>query len=143
MKMLRQRATLLLCGAFLGMALAPARAQQTREEMARNLPASGLSGDEVKATQANLLAAPGFAKAHVATNPDAPGATPRKLFERSSEDSYNNPGTPLRQARNSGGQVVFQNGDNVFMTGVGSSPQGDRPFLDRFNIKTGQKERIF
>ena len=74
---------------------------------------------------------------------DAPGATPRKLFERSSEDSYNNPGTPLRQARNSGGEVVFQNGDNVFMTGVGSSPQGDRPFLDRFNIKTGQKERIF
>lgn len=74
---------------------------------------------------------------------DAPGATPRKLFERSSEDSYNNPGAPLRQARNSGGQVVFQNGDNVFMTGVGSSPQGDRPFLDRFNIKTGQKERIF
>lgn len=74
---------------------------------------------------------------------DAPGATPRKLFERSSEDSYNNPGLPLRQARNSGGQVVFQNGDNIFMTGVGSSPQGDRPVLDRFNIKTGQKERIF
>ena len=74
---------------------------------------------------------------------DAPGATPRKLFERSSEDSYNNPGTPLRQARNSGAEAVFQNGDNVFMTGVGSSPQGDRPFLDRFNIKTGAKERIF
>jgi len=74
---------------------------------------------------------------------DAPGATPRKLFERSTEDAYNNPGTPLRQARNSGGQVVFQNGDNVFMTGVGSSPQGDRPFLDRFNLKTGQKERLF
>lgn len=74
---------------------------------------------------------------------DAPGATPRKLFERSSEDAYNNPGTPLRQARNSGGEVVFQNGDNVFMTGVGSSPQGDRPFLDRFNLKTGEKERIF
>ncbi|HEX8027256.1 MAG TPA: prolyl oligopeptidase family serine peptidase, partial [Vicinamibacterales bacterium] len=74
---------------------------------------------------------------------DTPGAEPRKLFERSSEDSYNNPGTPLRQARNSGGEAVFQNGDNVFMTGVGSSPQGDRPFLDRFNIKTGAKERIF
>jgi hypothetical protein len=25
---------------------------------------------------------------------DAPGAAPRKLFERSTEDSYNNPGTP-------------------------------------------------
>ena len=72
---------------------------------------------------------------------DAPGATPRKLFERSSEDSYNNPGTPLRSLRGSGTEVVFQNGDNVFMTGVGSSPKGDRPFLDRFNIKTGAKER--
>ena len=74
---------------------------------------------------------------------DAPGATPRKLFERSSEDSYNNPGTPLRSLRGSGTEVVFQNGDNVFMTGVGSSPKGDRPFLDRFNLKTGAKERIF
>jgi len=74
---------------------------------------------------------------------DAPGATPRKLFERSSEDSYNNPGAPLRALRGSGTEVVFQNGDNVFMTGVGSSPKGDRPFLDRFNIKTGAKERIF
>lgn len=74
---------------------------------------------------------------------DAPGAAPRKLFERSSEDSYNNPGTPLRQARNSGAEAVFQNGDDVFMTGVGSSPQGDRPFLDRFNIKTGARDRLF
>lgn len=74
---------------------------------------------------------------------DAPGATPRKLFERSSEDAYNNPGTPLRQARNSGGAVVFQNGDTVFLVGAGSSPQGDRPFLDRINLKTGQKERLF
>jgi dipeptidyl aminopeptidase/acylaminoacyl peptidase len=74
---------------------------------------------------------------------DAPGTAPRKLFERSSEDSYSNPGTPLRAARNSGAEVVFQNGDNVFMTGVGSSPQGDRPFLDRFNLKTGAKERLF
>ena len=74
---------------------------------------------------------------------DAPGAAPRKLFERSSEDSYSNPGNPMRVARASGSEVVFQNGDNIFMTGVGSSPQGDRPFLDRFNIKTGQKERLF
>ena len=48
-----------------------------------------------------------------------------------------------RRLRGSGTEVVFQNGDNVFMTGVGSSPKGDRPFLDRFNIKTGAKERIF
>jgi dipeptidyl aminopeptidase/acylaminoacyl peptidase len=27
--------------------------------------------------------------------------------------------------------------------GAGSSPHGDRPFLDRINLKTGQKERLF
>ncbi|HYB97122.1 MAG TPA: prolyl oligopeptidase family serine peptidase [Vicinamibacterales bacterium] len=74
---------------------------------------------------------------------DSPGATPRKLFERSDEDAYNNPGDPLKQLRNSGREVLFQNGDTIFMTGVGSSPQGDRPFLDRINLKTGQKERLF
>ena len=74
---------------------------------------------------------------------DAPGAAPRKLFERSSEDVYANPGAPVRQARASGGDVLMQTGDSVFLTGVGSSPEGDRPFLDRLDIKTGQKERLF
>ena len=74
---------------------------------------------------------------------DAPGAAPRKLFERSSEDAYSNPGAPVRQLRGSGTEALLQNADSVFLTGVGSSPQGDRPFLDRINIKTGQKERIF
>ncbi len=74
---------------------------------------------------------------------DTPGATPRKLFERSSEDSYANPGQPLRQVRPSGAEAPFQVGDTVFLTGVGSSPQGDRPFLDKVNVKTGARERIF
>ncbi len=74
---------------------------------------------------------------------DTPGAAPRTLFERSSEDAYANPGTPLRQARPSGGDAPFQVGDTVFLTGVGSSPQGDRPFLDKVNVKTGARERLF
>jgi dipeptidyl aminopeptidase/acylaminoacyl peptidase len=74
---------------------------------------------------------------------DTPGAAPRKLWERSTEDSYGNPGNPLRQARASNGEAIFQSGDNVYLTGVGSSPDGDRPFLDRVNIKTGAKERLF
>ena len=74
---------------------------------------------------------------------DTPGAAPRKLFERSSEDSYGNPGQPLRQVRQSGAEAPFQTGDTVFLAGVGSSPQGDRPFLDKVNVKTGAKERIF
>jgi dipeptidyl aminopeptidase/acylaminoacyl peptidase len=37
----------------------------------------------------------------------------------------------------------MQNGDFVYLTGVGSSPEGDRPFLDRLNLKTLQTERLF
>ena len=74
---------------------------------------------------------------------DAAGAPMRKLWERSSEDSYANAGTPLRQARASNVEALFQFGDTVYLTGVGSSPRGDRPFLDKVNIKTGAKERIF
>jgi DmsE family decaheme c-type cytochrome len=54
----------------------PAPAQQTREELAANLPASNLSGDAMHQDVATLLAAPGFARAVVATNPEAPDAKP-------------------------------------------------------------------
>ena len=74
---------------------------------------------------------------------DAPGSAPRKLWERSSEDSYANPGTPMRQPRSSGVEAVLQVGDSVYLTGVGSSPQGDRPFLDRVNLKSAAKERLY
>ena len=34
-------------------------------------------------------------------------------------------------------------GDNILLTGLGSSPTGDHPFLDRFNVKTQQTEHLF
>jgi dipeptidyl aminopeptidase/acylaminoacyl peptidase len=74
---------------------------------------------------------------------DKPGAAPRVLWQRSTEDSYGNPGTPLRKAGASSADPIVQLADNVYMTGVGSSPDGDRPFLDRMNVRTGAKERLF
>ena len=74
---------------------------------------------------------------------DAPGGQPRKLWERSQEDSYGNPGTPLRRAMGSGVDAVRQVGDAVYLTGSGSTPDGDRPFLDKLDLKTLQKERLF
>jgi dipeptidyl aminopeptidase/acylaminoacyl peptidase len=65
---------------------------------------------------------------------------PRKLWDRKADDSYSNPGTPL--TRRAGGAVI-QNGDAIYLSGVGSSPQGDRPFLDRLNLNTLATERIF
>jgi dipeptidyl aminopeptidase/acylaminoacyl peptidase len=74
---------------------------------------------------------------------DAPGAEPRTLWSRSQEDSYANAGQPMRRSMGSGVEAVRQVGDTVYLTGVGSTPEGDRPFLDKLNLKTLQKERLF
>ena len=74
---------------------------------------------------------------------DPAGAAPRKLWERSQEDSYANPGSPLRRALGSGTEAVRQVGDAIYLAGVGSTPDGDRPFLDRLDLKSGQKQRLF
>jgi dipeptidyl aminopeptidase/acylaminoacyl peptidase len=66
--------------------------------------------------------------------------TPRKLWDRKSDDAYSNPGAPV--TRRAGGAVI-QNGDAIYLSGTGSSPQGDRPFLDRLNVKTFATERVF
>jgi len=82
-----------------------------------------------------------------------PGSQPRKLWERRGEDRYADPGTPLlrRDQRTTlgggrgGGQpgAIMQNGDDVYLAGDGASPEGDRPFLDRLNLKTLMTERLF
>ena len=37
----------------------------------------------------------------------------------------------------------MQNADWIFLSGNGSTPQGDLPFFDRFNLTTLKSERIF
>jgi dipeptidyl aminopeptidase/acylaminoacyl peptidase len=38
---------------------------------------------------------------------------------------------------------VQQDGDAIYLSGQGSSPDGDRPFLDRLDLKTQKTERVF
>jgi len=71
---------------------------------------------------------------------DAPGAAPRKLWERKQQDRYSDPGFPMMRA---GKDTILQVGDAIYLFGAGASPQGDRPFLDRLNLKTLATERIF
>jgi dipeptidyl aminopeptidase/acylaminoacyl peptidase len=86
---------------------------------------------------------------------DSAGATPRKLWDVSSEDRYNNPGTPVGRihgqdpAPGGGGESgripvrVIQHGEWIYARGAGASPEGDRPFLDRVSLKTLASERLF
>jgi dipeptidyl aminopeptidase/acylaminoacyl peptidase len=74
---------------------------------------------------------------------EKPGATPRKLWDRSQEDSYGNAGTPQRRERASGASTIRQTGDYIYLTGTGASPEGARPFIDRLNLTTLKTERLF
>jgi dipeptidyl aminopeptidase/acylaminoacyl peptidase len=83
---------------------------------------------------------------------------PRQLWDRLQDRAYENPGTPvIRRDSGAGGfggggggfggggaaGSIMQNGDFIFLTGQGSSPEGDRPFIDRLNLKTFETTRLF
>jgi len=74
---------------------------------------------------------------------DKPGAAPRKVWDRSQEDSYGNPGTPQRHERASGVSTIRQSGNGIFLAGVGAAPEGARPFIDRLDLTTLKTERLF
>lgn len=76
-------------------------------------------------------------------NADNPSQSPKLVWDLSIQDRYNNPGSPEMKRLPNGQQVMLQSGDNIFLTGQGASPKGDRPFLDRFNLITLKSERIF
>ena len=74
---------------------------------------------------------------------DDPGMKPKLVWSRNSQDRYKDAGTPMLKALPTGGRVILQDGDNIFLTGLGASPKGDHPFLDRYNIVTGKTDRLF
>lgn len=58
-------------------------------------------------------------------------------------DRYNDPGQPVMKMLPNGNSVIRQNGDLIFLTGNGASPDGDRPFLRQMNTKTLKIDEIF
>jgi dipeptidyl aminopeptidase/acylaminoacyl peptidase len=74
---------------------------------------------------------------------DDPQRKPRLLWDLSTDEKYANPGNPVRRQLANGSWVVRQDGDSIYLAGTGSSPEGDRPFLDRLDLKTLKSERLF
>lgn len=66
-----------------------------------------------------------------------------KIFDLSALDVYNDPGRPVTTVTPRGERVAVQEKEWIYLAGSGSSPEGDRPFLDRFNPITGEKRRLF
>ena len=76
-------------------------------------------------------------------NPNAPSEPPRLLWDVSSQDRYSDPGMPLLRSLTNGFRVARVNDGNLFLTGSGASPDGERPFLDTLNLTTLRSERLF
>ncbi|MBV1776463.1 prolyl oligopeptidase family serine peptidase [Burkholderiaceae bacterium DAT-1] len=76
-------------------------------------------------------------------NADKPEQAHRVWVDMSTEDRYNNPGSPVMRRLPNGEAVIRMDGNRIFLTGSGSSPDGDRPFLDRLDLETLTSERLF
>jgi len=78
-------------------------------------------------------------------SPANPQATIKKLWELNSDDRYNNPGFPVTVPNTWGRSVLLttDKGRNLYLSGSGASPEGDRPFMDRYDLKTGKTTRLW
>jgi dipeptidyl aminopeptidase/acylaminoacyl peptidase len=72
-----------------------------------------------------------------------PASKPRLLWDMSWDEKYKHPGYPVSRMLPSGAYALLQQGDWIYLDGDGFSPEGDRPFLDRLNLKTLKSERLF
>jgi dipeptidyl aminopeptidase/acylaminoacyl peptidase len=77
--------------------------------------------------------------------PARPADERRLLFDRSFEDRYADPGSPLLRRTPEGTYVLLTSpdGKSLYLSGAGASPEGDLPFLDRLDLESGQSERLW
>jgi dipeptidyl aminopeptidase/acylaminoacyl peptidase len=92
-------------------------------------------------------------------DPAKPNAEPKLIWSRNNQDRYKDPGRPVLKGGGGGGRggggggggrgggagerPLVQSGDTILLNGAGAGPQGEHPFLDRFNLATLKSERIF
>ncbi len=76
-------------------------------------------------------------------NVEDPSQEPKKIFDLSIHDRYNDPGYPVYTTTSNGESVILQDEDWIYLSGRGANPEGERPFLDKFNLESMEKERLF
>lgn len=80
-----------------------------------------------------------------AIKPGSPSTEPRLLFNYSSEDRYNDPGSVMTRRSTNGTDIILTGdaGNTIFLAGAGASPEGDRPFVDRYDLSSAETTRLF
>jgi len=72
-----------------------------------------------------------------------PSTKPNLVWDMSSDERYKDPGRPVYRVLPNGQWVVRQDGGAIFLSGEGASVDGDRPFLDRFDLESRRSVRLF
>jgi dipeptidyl aminopeptidase/acylaminoacyl peptidase len=76
-------------------------------------------------------------------DPSKENKEPRVLFDLSSEDSYADPGGFSTEFNEAGRAVLKINKGKMYLEGEGYTPEGNRPFLDEFEMASGTKKRLW
>lgn len=76
-------------------------------------------------------------------NPSNPSQAPKVIIELSSDDLYNDPGSPLFTRNAFGRNVLMRKGELVYMTSEGAGPEGSMPFLSTFNSNTKEQKILW
>ncbi len=77
--------------------------------------------------------------------PDHPDLSPKLIHAGSSEDRYNDPGMPATALDEHGESrlLLADGGESIFRLGEGASPEGNRPFIDKVDLRSAQSTRLF
>jgi dipeptidyl aminopeptidase/acylaminoacyl peptidase len=78
-------------------------------------------------------------------NPADPQKSKRKIQGYNTDNGYANPGRFLTVPNIYGraSLLITDKGRSMFLTGAGASPEGDRPFIDKYDVNTGKTSRIW
>ncbi len=83
-------------------------------------------------------------------DPSQMGGNPQLLHDRDFQDAYHDPGELVTAPGpyHWGTLLLAPEGDggdsnSVYLDGYGAAPEGVHPFLDRWNLATGEKERLW
>lgn len=76
-------------------------------------------------------------------NVDNPKQEKKILWDISSDEKYKHPGNPVRKILSNGFPVIRQIDNSIFLSGLGSSTEGDRPFLDKLDLTNLETKRQF
>lgn len=78
-------------------------------------------------------------------DPTKPGKAGTVLIDRSYEDNYSDPGSPVFAKNNYGRSVLLtdKKKQHIYMISEGGSPEGNRPFVSAFNLKSKKADILW